>query len=295
MAAESLPDWGVEEVVVQAHHAGPLVWRAHRGTAEVYLLPIVGPMPKDLAWDHAGLAPVVAGARRIWLEPRASVGLVEGAWFLLMQRDQVELPDGPRLEAQLPDDLRRRFVALRSRLGKDADRYEDDLPAWAGLILFFDFLRARDWSGSEPDDTIRDLADHAEVKPLGTYDALPFVKELKHLSPEENRVCLANALDDIEAEDAHQPAAARAWAAGDLAAMKANYSDPKIFACLQHLPHFAEAWKKSVADSTGAVEAALDAGGTTLMVVSLGALLRSDGVLERLTAAGIAVDAPGGK
>jgi hypothetical protein len=49
-----------------------------------------------------------------------------------------------------------------------------------------------------------------------------------------------------------------------------------------------------VADTAGAIEAALAQGGVTVAVVDLALLLRPDGVLERLRARGAAVSAPAG-
>ena len=55
----------------------------------------------------------------------------------------------------------------------------------------------------------------------------------------DSRICLSNALNDIDTEENHQAAVAHAWATGDLAGMKANYSEITIFGCLQAVPKFA--------------------------------------------------------
>ena len=48
-------DWSKEVVVVDAHRQGPLLWRVSWGEAEVWILPVVGPLPEGLAWDHSQL------------------------------------------------------------------------------------------------------------------------------------------------------------------------------------------------------------------------------------------------
>jgi len=287
-------DWSTETVVVTAHRQGPLFWKVHRGSGEVFILAVVGPLPEDLKWDHSGVEAVLDGARVMLMQPRAEIGLLEGAWFLLTERSTLELPDGERLEGVLDPALRDRFVHRRERLHRDADRYEDYLPAWAGLRLFGDFLDAEKLDTQEPTRTLERLAGRHDVPThaIATYEALPVVRDAAKLTPAENRACLRAALDDIDAEEAHQAAVAQAWAVGELDGMKANYSEPTLYACLQAVPKFATLWKQSVDDTTTAVDTALDAGGKSMMVANLGSLLRKDGILERLRAQGVMVDDP---
>lgn len=295
-AAQTPPvqDWSPETIVVSAHRPGPLFWRVSRGGAEVWILGLVGPMPDGLEWDHSGLEQVIDGAKLVLLQPRAQVGLFEGLWFLMTDRSSLELPNDEHLETILPAPLKERFVAARTKLHRDGGRYEDDVPAWAGFMLYRDFLHDADLTADEPGKTVERLANHKDVPvhPIGTYEALPIVKDVGKMSDAASQLCLRDALSDIEAEDVHQKAAAEAWAKGDLAGMKANYSESTIFACLQQIPSFAAMWTQGVADTTKAIDAALAQDGKTVMVVNLGGLLRKDGILERLRAQGIKVEAP---
>jgi hypothetical protein len=295
-AADAPPvqDWSPETVVVVGHRAGPIFWRVHRGNGDVYILAVVGPIPEDLTWDHASLDHVLDGAKAVLLQPHAEVGIFEGAWFLLTERSSFELKNDAHLEDVLDPALKQRFVQAREKLHRDADRYEDLLPAWAALRLFGDFLGAENFTADEPTDTVKHLAGRKDipVHPVATYEALPVVRDVGKMSDADSRICLRNALDDIQAEEAHQAAAARAWAVGDLAGMKANYSEVTILGCLQAVPKFATLWARSVDDVTKAVDAALDGGGKTVMVASLGELLRHDGILDRLRAQGATIEAP---
>jgi TraB/PrgY/gumN family len=291
---DSAPEWAPEAVIVDAQRHGPLFWRVSRGDAEVWMLPVVGPMPEGLAWDHSELATLLEGAKRVLLPPHAEIGVVEGAWFLLTQRSSMELPNDAHLEDVLDAPLKIRFVAAREKLHRDADRYEDYLPAWAGFRLFGDFLSDTKFAADEPTDTIKRLADDKDVpaSAIATYQALPVVKQVSTMPADASRACLRNALDDIETMDAHQALAAKAWAVGDLEGMKRNYSDPTILACLQRVPRFSALWLQNVTDTDNAVLHALDQGGKTVMVTSLGTLLRKDGLLDHLRDRGITVEAP---
>jgi uncharacterized protein YbaP (TraB family) len=292
--APPVPQWSRETVVVNAHRQGPLFWRVSRGNAEVWILAVVGPLPEDLAWDHSQLEELIGGAKRVLLLPRVEVGFFEGTWFLLTRRSTLELPNDEHLEDVLDAPLKARFVSAREKLHRDADRYEDLLPAVAGMRLYADFLSDAKLTGKEPLDTIKSLADDKDVPamPIATYEALPIVKDVSKMSDADSRACLKSALNDIDAENLHQAEAAKAWAVGDLAGMKRNYSESTILTCLLSVPRVAALWDKSVTDMTNTVNGALAEGGRTVMVTSLGTLLRKGGVLDRLRASGATVEMP---
>ena len=97
------------------------------------------------------------------------------------------------------------------------------------------------------------------------------------------------ALDDIDAVSAHAAAAAKAWASGDLAGIKANYSEQRFESCIQSMPSFAALFQRAVNDSVNAVDTALAQHGKTVMVASIGSLLRQNGILDRLRAEGATI------
>jgi TraB/PrgY/gumN family len=293
-AKDAAPDWAPETIVVDAHRHGPLFWRVSRGDAEVWILAVVGPMPDDLVWDHSELAALVDGAKRVLLQPRAEIGIFEGAWFLLTERSSMDLPNDAHLEDVLDAPLKNRFVAAREKLHRDADRYEDLVPAWAGFRLYGDFLHDTKLSVDEPADTTKQLARDKDVpvSPIATYQALPVVKDVGHMPADASRACLRSALDDIDKQEAHQALAAKAWSVGDLDGMTRNYSESTIFACLQRVPRFSALWAQSVTDTDKAVLGALDQGGKTVMITNLGTLLRKGGLLDHLRSAGLTVESP---
>ncbi len=54
-----------------------------RGNSEVWVLGLVGAMPKGLDWNKQYLSDLLDGARVIITPPRANVGILEGSWFLI--------------------------------------------------------------------------------------------------------------------------------------------------------------------------------------------------------------------
>jgi uncharacterized protein YbaP (TraB family) len=294
-AQAPIQDWSVETVIVHAHVAGPAFWHIAKGNSEVWILGTVEPLPVGLNWNTRRLEQILMGAHAVILPPRAQVGIFEGVWFMMTDADVLRLPDGQKLEAGLPENLRKRFVAMRNMAHTDADRYETYKPTVAGLMLERDFLKNANLSGAEPQTTIGRLALARDVpmRPAATYPGLPLIKQLPSLSDESHRICLEAALDDIERKSIHAYAAAMAWADGDLQGVEANYSEVENFdGCLKQNNSFASLRERSIVDSVSAVDAALARPGKTVAIVNIGTLLRKNGLLDRLQAQGFTVEEP---
>jgi uncharacterized protein YbaP (TraB family) len=290
-------DWSpaIETVIVTPHRAGPLIWRVADGDSTVYLLGVVEPMPESLEWNEAGVRAAPKGARQLLLPPKASVGLVEGLWFLLWHSDDVYLPSDSPMESMLPEALKVRFDAALKEVGRDAGRYARLRPPLAGLRLEADFLKARGLTADEPGDRLRRIAQGYGVsaKPIADYGALPMLRQLPTMSRAANEGCLKALLDDIDAIRARARPAAEAWAKGDLPALETYFSDQRFESCIEALPSFAALAARSTNDSVNAVRSALAKPGKTVIALSVGALLRRNGVLDRLEAAGLKVEPPG--
>ncbi len=288
-------DWSVETVTVTTRSTGPAVWHATKATADVAILGIVQPLPEDFAWNTKPLADFMDGARLVLLPPRAQANVFQGVWFLLTERDLLSPPEGKTLWNVLAPPLASRFAAARDLLHEDKDRYDDDAPAIAALRLEGDFVRSNAMTFDEPEDTLRRLArtHRLAVRRVATFDAMPSVEEVLKLPPEATEKCVDAAVNDVDIARQHAAPAAEAWAIGDVSGIKGNYSQPRIYTCLLELSsHVTALDKRAVDDTVKEIAAALDRGGRTLAVVNIGLLLRKNGVVERLLAAGIAVAAP---
>ena len=291
-------DWtNVEVVVVTPDHAGPAMWHIVKGQSEVWIVPTVSPVPKDLQWDSTYIQSLLKTAKGVILPPRASLGLFEGMWFWITGGlDVLKQPDGVKLETTLPAPLKARFVAAYTRLGQDADHYEDWLGGVAALQLEGDYYKAANLTPNGPEKTIKSLASRAGVAAHATanYAAMDIVKDVPKMSAAAHLACLNWALEDIDAFSAHAAAAANAWAKGDVAAMKAHYSETKLDACLAQNAAYTRLRETANRDMTNAILSVLNRPGMTLAVMPMGFFLRKGGVLERLEAAGVTVTGPGG-
>jgi hypothetical protein len=294
--APPVNDWSnLEVVTVTPDHPGPPLWHIVKGDSEVWVIATVSPAPKTLSWDHTTIESLMQGANIVLLPPSASVGLAEGLWFYMWHMDRLEQPDGSTLEGSLAEPLRSRFVAARERAHQDADRYEKYLPAVAALMLEGDYLKAIDFSGREPQKTLEAIAARAGVRSraVANYGAMDVINDVPNMSPAAHRACVEYALSDIDTLAAHGEAAARAWAVGDMAGIKANFSETRLDACLGQNNAYAVLRERAIKDEVNAITAALAKPGKTIAVVPMGFFLRKGAVLDRLEAAGYTVTGPG--
>jgi uncharacterized protein YbaP (TraB family) len=297
-APPPVQDWSntIETVVVTAKRPGPALWHISANGVDVWILGEVSPTPKGLSWNTDEIAGILDGANIVYLPPRLEAGFFEASWFLLTGLGTLKQPDGQTLEGTLPPDLKDRYAAMLEKLGKDADSYADYLALIAAMSLEGDFREHAGLNGSDADVRVERMAHAKDVptKPLANYQAMPILREALALPAQAQRACLADALDDIDVQAVHASAAARAWAVGDLAGVKANYSEIKLYDCFEQTKSFAADWEHVVDDTVNAVDAALAKPGKSLIVIGMGPLLRKNGVLDRLQARGIKVEGPPG-
>ena len=292
---ETAQNWGTPEIVEVQAPPGPAVWHLMRGDAEVWILGTVGAMPDGLKWNKDYLAQLLDGARAILLPPRPSIGVFEGAWFLIKNGGKFSLPRGQSLEPQLAPDLRARFVTLREKLGEDEGRYRTDTPLRAALRLFQDVSDKLDLTRDEPSDTIGQLAraKHVPSAPIARYEVLDAAEDVLKLDLAQQKACLAQSVEDADQAFGHAVPAAEAWAVGDVRGVKANYGQSRVLDCVTAAVHsVADINERNVADYTASIDAALDKPGKTIAVIDMGPLLRRGGVLERLKALRVAVEGP---
>lgn len=285
-AAEPPP---ASTVVVTAR--SPAVWRLTRGASTVWVLGAVEPLPKGLAWNSAPLARLVRGADRVLLPPEGYGGVFQALRALARSR----LPGGAALDPTLPPRLEADYRAALVRLGRDPDARRRDKPGWAALFLEIDFVRGRGVDISEPSRTLTRLArqDHVPVQKVAAYKAGGILDEIVGLPEAQGEAALAEASAGVVFGLDHLAAAGRAWASGDVRAMRANVGPGSTpLTVFLHTDTGRRLGARARDDTVAALRAALDRPGATVAVVRLGDLLEPGGVLDRLRGEGVAVTGP---
>lgn len=295
MAQEPVTPPPRETVTVIANRTGPAIWHATKDGAVVAILGIVQPLPDDFKWDTKPLEAILDDARLVLLPPQVKMGILSGAWFYLTESSLLHPPHGKTLwdilDSRVAGELTRACEFLR----EPRDRYSDNSPVLAAMRLGSDFRHVDYLTTHEPEDSIVALARvrRVEVRRTATYDLIPSGEELLKLPPAVTGKCIEAVIDDIDFQSRHVPAAANAWAIGDVSGMMANWSPLQYTECLVQLsPHATALDARSIDDTVASVNEAIAHGGRTFAVVDIGVLLRKGGVLDRLKAEGISIAGP---
>jgi len=277
----------VEALVITARHPAPAWWRVRKGDSEVWILGILDtPMPPPVTWRREALEQHLKGANGMIVGARLHAGL-EDLFGLFQLYGQ--LRSKTPMEEALPPDLRARFAAERTALGKSEERYAHWRPMIAGLVL----LRDARPEGSE--DVGRQVGAAARRlgirgRPAGEYDFIPFARTaLASMTPPREAQCVAAALDDAEAGTEALRRAAEGWARGDV---ETALTAPRRFdRCLLLMAGGPDLWRRSTDDMADAIVQALATPGHSVAVISLRRLLAKDGLVESLKARGLTVEA----
>jgi hypothetical protein len=284
----------VQELEVVGRRPGPALWRVTRGDSEVVILGGLSPLPHSLQWDAVRVQRALQASTVLFLPPsQVRVGLFDAAAMFLRQ-GALKPARGVDMEVMLSPDLRARFDRIRDSNHLDPKRYQHWKPAIAGLLLLGDYRRVAGLSEDKPGTTVAKLAraDRIQVRVVGDLKAKPLFDAAAKMSDAQNQVCLAAALDDVEHEMSHARSAASAWASGDLKGVRDNASASLLDGCLLQLSSVQNLVEQGTREAVRTINAALDRPGRSVAVIDLTFLLRRDGVLDRLKAAGDQVIVP---
>ncbi len=85
------------------------------------------------------------------------------------------------------------------------------------------------------------------------------IRDVLKLSPEQQRVCLGQAAEDVTWALDHAGKAGRAWAVGDIGTVKANYGESRFGNCiLTAVKAMGDIDARNTADTVAAIDAALE-------------------------------------
>lgn len=291
----AVPVWAQIETVDARSAPGPAMWHITKGNSDVWIVGTVNSMPKNLNWNKRAITELMDGATQVITPPGATAGFFEASWLLISYGGRLSLPRGQKLENTMPEEMRARFVATRTLLGKDAGRYETDTPVRAALRLMGDFWDKSQLNGQDAGGLINKLARDHDVprKPAAMFEAAPLIKEVLTLPIAQQNVCLNATLEDIDRLSRHGEAAAQAWAVGDIKGVKAHFAEQRLLECFAAATKSVAALNQSgVTAMITAIDAALEKPGKTIVLIGMGPLLRRNGVLEQLEAQHLTIEGP---
>jgi hypothetical protein len=208
-------------------------------------------------------------------------------------------PDGKQLAEVLPADLYARYSALRDRYARRERSHEDQRPIMAARRIYEDAVEAMGLvSVRELESGIERSARRGDVKTTDTrlpVDAEGLLENAAQVSFDAESDCFDKLLATLEQDDGRIVHRARAWAIGDVAALR-RFEYPDIRRDCLAFPGWPEGLLGTVEEADDywleEAERALAANRTTFGAVDLRELLSSDGLLARLRERGYDVQAP---
>jgi hypothetical protein len=291
-----------DELVVVGRYPGPPLWNVSHGANELWIFGTLDTIPKDMTWDSANVERVVGGTEALLLPPGASarapnpfklIGLYRQARRLSRNVEDALLAD------VVPAALYTRYTVLRDKYVPDERKLERQRPAIVALRLYAAAIDSTGLTfGQDVQKTIERIARRARVERVDTEikvavgDVLDGVAEV---SAEAEIECFATILSSIETDLPARAARARAWATGDIAALRAlDYPDIRgdclLFAASsaglkQLLEDSADQW-------LAAAEDALAVNQRSFATLDIRDLVGADGLLARLRERGYEVREP---
>lgn len=128
------------EITVRGRQPGPPLWRVRNGDNELWIFPMLSPVPKDMLWDDTKVAAIIAQANaaierpdpEVLLSPLTKFNPVNLVRGLRLAKRLGRNPDGGTLESALPPDVYARFSAARAEYFPDNDDIGKLRPLFAG-------------------------------------------------------------------------------------------------------------------------------------------------------------------
>ncbi len=290
-----------EELTVMGRYPGPPLWRVISGTHELWIFGTLTVIPKDITWGSVIVERVIARADEVLLPPgidAAARNPFRYVGLFFRARKLTRNEDGAPLKDVLPADLYARYATIRDRYDGPRSLEQERPVVVAGRL----YARAIDKSGLTFGGKLRGsidrLARDAHVKRTDTEiraDPADLLDAAQALSRQAEIDCFATVVASIENDLPGIAERARAWALGDIDALR-RLDYPDIEGQCLSFAGTSEGLRNTLRRAEDAwldaAQRALAANGTTFATLSVVELLRPDGPLARLRELGYEVREP---
>lgn len=290
-----------EEFTVTGRYPGPPLWKVSRAEHELWIFGTLSVIPKDITWGSVIVERVIGRADEVLHPPGVD------AWarnpfrypaLFFRARKLSRNEGGATLATVLPAEVYARYAAVRDRY--DAPRnLEQQRPAIVAGRLFARAIDAAGLtSGRKLQGSIDHLVHEAHAKTTDTEiraDPGELLDAAQNLSTSAEIDCFSTVIASIENDLPGIVERARAWAVGDIAALR-RFDYPDIEGeCLSFAATSAglrDTMNKAESAWVDAAERALMTNQTTFATLPVGDLLRAEGPLARLRERGYEVREP---
>ena len=296
--ADQPPPAVMDEVVVTSERTGPGMWHVHRGTASMWILGSMSPLPKGITWRSKQVEQVLDSANQVLVQKPFEIGIARILWLLITEHNVLMVRGGKRLKDVLPPDLHARFAVQRAKYTQEPDKWERFRPLIAAAFLQQDaFHQAGLSTRLDLGAAIRALAKkhHVRVEEIKIAGVSDVLEALKTMAPATENTCVAASLVTIESDLPRLVDRAQAWASGNVERIAKLREPPEVDACRAALDAGVGAseliarMRRTWIDT---MEKYMQNGAVTVAVVNIDVLLEPGGLLDELRAKGYEVDAP---
>lgn len=316
-ASVAAPAVVLEQIVVSGEQPGPGLWKVTKGDHALWILGTQTPVLQKMTWRSKGLEAVIAQSTEILSEPSAGVTAKQIGYFtmLMMLPSALQLrknPDDATLKDLVPPDLHARWVVLRDKyidsytINDEEKNIENWRPMFVALELYNKAISKSGLTTASPVwPVIRAAASKHNVKITqlryepAISDPRAALKELRSTRLADVD-CFAKTIERIETDLASMRVRAKAWAAGDINAIRSlpvldqraacevaiqKASFMKTLGTQDLLTQIENMW-------LNAAESAIKNNKVALAVLPIGRIVSADGYVAKLRARGYSVEEP---
>jgi len=288
----------LDELVVTGERTGPGMWHVHRGTAQVWILGSMSPLPKGITWRSTQVEQVLGTTTQVLVQKPFEIGIARILWLLITEHKVLMVGGGRRLKDVMPADLYARFAALRAKYNEGPDKWEHFRPLIAAAFLQqAAFHQVGLSTRLDLGAAVRTLAKkhHVRIEEIKIAGVGDVMEALKTLPPATENICVAASLVTIEHDLPRLIERAQAWASGNVERIEKLREPAEVDACRAALDAgvgAADLIGRIRRTWLGSIEKSMQNGGMALAVINMDLLLEPGGLLDELRASGYEVDAP---
>ena len=291
------------EVVVEGQHEGPRMWTVRRDDHTLWILGTVTPLPKKMVWQPDAVREVLRQSQEVvpaWPAYAIGANPFTALRVYIQWRRMQKAPDHLPLRQTLPPQLYARVTALEARYDPNDRHLEELRPMVAAERLA---TRVLDASGlalhNEVQKTVLSLAREQGVRirqdKLKIDDPVDVLKDAGSAPLSAEVSCLEAVVTRLETDLGPMQARARAWALGDVDALRRLPHADNTTACVAAVSTSARVRTliaRAEDDWLVVVQDSLAHNRGTLALQSMDRLLGEHGALEALRQRGFRVEGP---
>src|SRR5215469_4308835 len=293
----------MQEIVVEGRHEGPRMWIVRRGDHTLWILGTISPLPKKMVWQPDAVEEALRYTQEVvpaWPSYGIGANPITALRVYIAWRHLQKPPDNLPLRESLPPPLYARVEALRLRYAPHDTKIEQMRPMLAARELLTHVLDAAGLAlRNEVQQEVLALAARHGVRvrqdKLRIDDPVDVLKDVGATPLAAEVACLDAVVTLLETDLGNMQARARAWALGDVDALRQIPHADDRAACIaavstservrKLIARAQDNWLIAVTDSLGRNRG-------TLAVQSMERLLGEQGTLATLRARGYIVEGP---